>query len=136
MSINPRAFRESETWKMAMDLAELVYREADKLPENEQLGFIVQMRQSAVRIPSAIAEGHGRGTDEDHHRFCEIGLGALARLESEILLQERVYNAMNVGDIHHLIDQLRVALLCALDLYDVGDPFEFDSDDDFGFEQN
>lgn len=136
MSIDPRAFRECETWKLAMELAELVYREAAKLPEHEQLGFILQMRQSATRVPSAIAEGYGHGTLEDRHSYCEVALGALARLESEILLQERIYNYMNVGDIFHYVDKLRIALLRDLDLYDLRDPFEFDNDDDFGLDQN
>ncbi len=119
-----------------MDLAERVYREAEALPEHEQLGLIMEMRQSAIRIPSAIAEGHGRGTEDDRHRFCEVGLGALARLESEVLLQERIYDAMQVGDIHFMIDQLRIALLRELDAYESDDTSEFDIDDDFGFEQN
>jgi four helix bundle protein len=134
--MDPRAFRESETWKLGMDLAEKVYREADRLSEHEQLGLIMEMRQSAIRIPSAIAEGHGRGTEDDRHRFCEVALGALARLESETLLQERIYDSMHVGDIHLMIDNLRILLLRELDSYELDDPSEFDIDDDFGFEQN
>ncbi|MCW5947695.1 MAG: four helix bundle protein [Fimbriimonadales bacterium] len=134
--MDPRAFRESETWKLGMDLAEKVYREADRLPEHEQLGLIMEMRQSAIRIPSAIAEGHGRGTEDDRHRFCQVALGALARLESEVLLQERIYDSMHVGDIHFMIDNLRILLLRELDSYELDDASEFDIDDDFGFEQN
>lgn len=134
--MDPRAFRESETWKLGMDLAEKVYREADRLPEHEQLGLIMEMRQSSIRIPSAIAEGHGRGTEDDRHRFCQVALGALARLESEVLLQERIYDSMHVGDIHFMIDNLRILLLRELDAYELDDASEFDIDDDFGFEQN
>ena len=134
--MDPRAFRESETWKLGMDLAEKVYREADRLPEHEQLGLIMEMRQSAIRIPSAIAEGHGRGTEDDRHRFCQVALGALARLESEVLLQERIYDSMHVGDIHFMIDNLRILLLRELDSYELDDASELDVYDDFWFEQN
>jgi len=55
-------------------------------PSDERFGLILQMRRSAVSIPSNIAEGAGRGTDKEFGRFLDIALGSSYELETQLLL--------------------------------------------------
>ena len=63
-----------------------VYRDTKAFPDDERYGLTSQLRRAAVSIPSNIAEGHGRDSAGDLIRFCNIALGSLAELETQLLL--------------------------------------------------
>ena len=73
-----------------MNLAETVYVLSKSFPDNEKFGLVAQMRRAAVSIPSNIAEGHGRNSDKELVRFCNIAVGSLHELETQLELSVRV----------------------------------------------
>lgn len=86
-----RNFREFKIWQLGMEIVKDVYRLAEKIPEKERFGLISQMTRSAVSIPSNIAEGSGRGTNNDTKRFFEIALGSAFELETQLLIVQDIY---------------------------------------------
>ena len=53
-----------------------------------QYGITSQMRRTAVSIPTNIAEGCGRGSDNDFARFLEIAFASASELEYLLLLSK------------------------------------------------
>ena len=85
-----RYYRELTVWQKSMDLAEMIYSIAKKLPREELYGLSDQMRRSVVSIPSNIAEGQQRNSTKDYIRFLFISKGSLAELETQLLLCSRM----------------------------------------------
>lgn len=69
-----------------MVLAAEVYRVTEKLPAAERFALAVQLRRAAVSVPSNIAEGSGRRSDNELRRFVDIANGSLMELETQLLL--------------------------------------------------
>ena len=84
-----RNYRDLLVWQKAMDLAETIYRATARFPKEETYGLRAQLRDSAVSIPSNIAEGYGRGSDRELRRFLFIARGSLGEAETQVLLAER-----------------------------------------------
>lgn len=63
-----------------------VYRVTSGFPAEERYGLTSQLRRASVSIPSNIAEGHCRDAPGDLVRFCNIALGSLGEVETQLLL--------------------------------------------------
>ncbi len=85
-----RSYRDLIAWQKAMDLVVYLYRETAKLPDDERFGLRGQMRRSAVRIPSTIAEGWGRRSTGDYVRFLKIAQGSVYELLTQAELARRL----------------------------------------------
>ena len=72
-----------ETWKIAMELVEEVYRVTAVFPAHEQYGLVSQMRRAAVSIPSNVAEGAGQEGSREFARFLSIARGSLSELDTQ-----------------------------------------------------
>lgn len=79
-------FRELKVWEKAHQLTLAVYQATAPFPQEELYGLTSQMRRAAVSIPTNIAEGCGRGSDDDFRRFLQIAMGSASELEYHILL--------------------------------------------------
>jgi four helix bundle protein len=77
-------------WQKGMELAELIYNATKKFPKDETYGIVSQMRRAAVSIPSNIAEGSRRGTENYFKQFLQIAFGSAAELETQIKLSKRL----------------------------------------------
>jgi len=99
-------YKELNAWKKAMDISVKIYSLTSNFPNNEQFGIISQMRRCSVSVASNIAEGAGRGTNNDFKRFLSIALGSLFELETQILLSIRLNYMSNdeilLSEINHL----------------------------------
>ena len=69
-----------------MQLARDVYRVTETFPKTEMFGLVAQMRRAAVSVPSNIAEGHGRLSDNSFRIFLAQARGSLFEIETQIQL--------------------------------------------------
>jgi len=83
-------YRELAVWQRAMDLTLEVYAVTNRYPQAERFALVSQTQRSAVSVAANIAEGRGRGTTREFHRFVGIALGSLAELETHLLIATRL----------------------------------------------
>lgn len=81
-------FRELKVWEKAHLVVLNVYRITKDFPSNELYGLISQIRRSAVSCATNIAEGAGRGTDQDFKRFLDIAFASANELDYLLLLSK------------------------------------------------
>jgi len=79
-----KTFRDLLIWQKAMALVGISYTSTRSFPNDEQFGLTSQLRRCAISIPSNIAEGFGRRSDKDYHRFLKISLGSLFEFQTQI----------------------------------------------------
>lgn len=79
-----------EVWQCSMDLAADIYAITTRFPREEAYGISMQMRRSAVSIPSNIAEGAARRSRKEFVQFLHVALGSTAELETQVLLTRRL----------------------------------------------
>ncbi len=83
-------YRELKVWRLAMELAEDVYKLCAKFPKHEIYGLTSQLQRAVVSIPSNIAEGQARSSSKEFCHFLGIARGSLAELETQIMLAQRL----------------------------------------------
>ena len=98
-----RNYRDLVAWQRAMDLVEVVYRLARRLPSDELYGLISQVRRAAASVPSNIAEGEGRNSPNDFARFLGYANGSLREVETQLFIAVRV-NYLTTEDISAAIN--------------------------------
>lgn len=99
-----RHYRDLIAWQKAMVLAKRVYVVTESFPSDERFGLTVQMRRSAVSVPSNIAEGHGRLSDRMLRNFLGNARGSLFELETQTMLASDL-GFMKQEDVDALIEQ-------------------------------
>ena len=82
-------YKELKVWQKAMDLVDAVYDLAETFPRSELYGLSDQIRRAVVSIPSNIAEGYKRGTDNELMHFLTIANGSCAEVETQIYIAIR-----------------------------------------------
>ena len=81
-----RDFKKLVIWKKGVTLSKEVYIISKKLPKEEKLGLISQMRRASISIPSNIAEGCSRNSELEYKRFLEIAIGSSFELETQLII--------------------------------------------------
>jgi four helix bundle protein len=79
-------YRELIAWKKGIAFVVAVYAATRSWPKDEQYGLTNQIRRAAVSVPSNIAEGQGRASDNDFHRFLGMALGSLCEVEKQLTI--------------------------------------------------
>lgn len=90
-------------WQKAMDFVVEVYGHSDQFPDREQNGLTSQLRRAVSSIPSNIAEGAGRQSNEDFKHFLAIAHGTLREVETQLLIAERL-GYLDQEDVQELLD--------------------------------
>ena len=95
-------------WQSAMKVAEKVFAATVKLPPKEDYGFTPQIRRSALRISSDIAEACGRNRALDKAQYHYIARGAVTETLNHLEYGRRVgyLDAETVGQISALLSSL------------------------------
>jgi S23 ribosomal protein. len=81
--------RDLIVWQKAMDLVDAVYDLTEQYPKQHLYGLSAHTQKTAVSIPSNIAEGRRRESDNDFRRFLKISYGSGAELETQIEIAQR-----------------------------------------------
>ena len=82
--MNKQTFRDLLVWQKGIVLVRSVYALTEFFPREEMYGLSSQMRRAAVSIPSNIAEGKMRGTDNEFRRFLLIAYGSSGELQTQL----------------------------------------------------
>ena len=81
-----KSFKTLQVWEKAHRLTLGVYSATKSFPKEELYGLTSQIRRASASIPANIAEGCGRGSDNELRRFMEISMGSASELEYHFLL--------------------------------------------------
>ena len=79
-------YKELRVWQKSMELVTELYRIIKLLPREETFALSDQMRRAAISIPSNIAEGYNRNSDQELLNFLYISRGSTAELETQIMI--------------------------------------------------
>jgi four helix bundle protein len=79
-------FTELKVWQRSHKLALEAYRVTATFPSAERFGLISQLRRAAASIPTNIAEGSKRESNQEYARFLNIAEGSLAETEYLLML--------------------------------------------------
>jgi four helix bundle protein len=78
------SFRDLIVWQQAMQLVEDVYALTRLFPRDERFGLSMQMRRTAISIPSNVAEGFRRWRQQAYSNHVSIALGSQGEMETQI----------------------------------------------------
>lgn len=79
-------FRKIRAWQANRELTVLIYRATAAFPREERFGLTAQIRSASVSIGANIAEGCGRGSRADTHRFFQMAFGSYLELVSLLIV--------------------------------------------------
>ena len=101
-----KTYRDLIVWQKAIQLVTEIYKISQNLPKEEQFGLNSQIRRAAVSIPSNIAEGYGRNSNQDFIRFLRQANGSLFELQTQLLICLNL-KFLEDEDYHNLEDHTR-----------------------------
>jgi len=81
-----RNFKQLKIWQKGIEIVKDIYMITKHFPKQEIYGLSIQMRRSAVSIPTNIAEGFKRYHSKEFHQFLHIALGSAAELETQLII--------------------------------------------------
>lgn len=73
-----------DVWVLAMELGRKTYALTATFPTAERFGLVSQMRRAAVSIPSNIAEGAARDSDNEFRHFLSMARRSLSELDTQL----------------------------------------------------
>ena len=79
-------FKQLRVWRKAFDLSVDLYRVTNVFPKEEMYGLKAQIRRSASSVAANIAEGCGRGSNNDFVRFLHMAQGSAFEVQHHLLL--------------------------------------------------
>ncbi len=79
-------FKELKVWQKGRMLVKEIYNVTNDFPKDEIFGLTSQIRRCTTSIPANIAEGCGRGTNNELNRFLDIANGSAFELETFLIL--------------------------------------------------
>jgi four helix bundle protein len=109
-------FTDLKVWQRSHQLTLEVYRLTAGFPAAERFGLVSQLRRAAASVPTNIAEGSKRQSNQEYSRFLNIAEGSLVETEYLLMLSRDLgYLARNscdvmlneVGEIARMLSGLR-----------------------------
>ena len=89
-----RSYKDLFAWQKSMSLVIAIYKATAGFPKDELFGLTSQLRRAAVSIPSNIAEGQGRLSENEFRHFLGQARGSLMEVETQLQIAE------NLGYLH------------------------------------
>lgn len=79
-----RDFRKYDVWNEGMNIVDSIYNATKLFPKNELYALVDQIQRAAVSIPSNIAEGSSRSSENEFAHFLEYSIGSCFEVETQI----------------------------------------------------
>lgn len=98
-------YTDLNVWLEAKNMVKIVYEYTAIYPPDEKQGLVHQMRETAINIPSKIAEGIGRTNKNDCLEILYNARGFLYQLETQIYVSEDL-NFISAESSQILLEQL------------------------------
>ena len=106
-----KSHKDLEVWRAAVRLAKETYQVTDTFPRAEQFGLVLQMRRSAVSIPSNIAEGAARQGKKELIHYLYIAAGSASELDTQVEIALLTQSGGEEGLLHLQREAERVAMM-------------------------
>lgn len=97
-----------------MNLVDEVYSLTKSFPREELFCLTLQIRRSAVPVPSNTAEGFDRKNTKEYVRFCYIALASLSELDTQIEIAYRQKYVTEIDKIQEKIIIIRKQLFALI----------------------
>ena len=88
--MNNYGFEKLIVWQKAKDFTKDIYLITKKFPKSEVYGLTSQMRRASVSICSNIAEGSGKYTAPEKHRFYNFSYCSLLEVINQMILSNEL----------------------------------------------
>lgn len=79
-------YKELKVWQRSLEIVASTYQLVRQLPREETYGLRSQMTRAAVSIPSNIAEGSSRSSENEYRHFLETALGSCFELDTQLIV--------------------------------------------------
>jgi four helix bundle protein len=79
-------FKNLLVWQKSHACTLLIYRLTKRFPDDERFGLTSQLRRGTASIAANLAQGCGRGSDQDFARFVQMAMGSAAEVEYHLIL--------------------------------------------------
>jgi S23 ribosomal protein. len=93
--LNERPHKKLLVWSKSIDFVTLMYEETKQFPRDEEYGLKSQLRRAAVSVPSNIAEGLTRKSQNDKLHFLNIAQASLSEIDTQIEISLRLNHIDN-----------------------------------------
>ena len=100
-------YKELIVWQKAMMLVDWVYEAMRAFPKNERFRLCDQLARAVVSIPSNIAEGCGRSSNQDFAHFLAIARGSLFETMTQLEIARRQGYLNDLSDAEDLSGEIR-----------------------------
>ncbi len=97
--------KELKIWSKAIDLTVEVYKATQNFPKEETYGLTSQIRRCSVSIPSNIAEGAGRNSNNEFSHFLGISNGSSYELQTQLIVSNKL-ELLTEERLNHLLQPL------------------------------
>jgi four helix bundle protein len=81
-----KGHRDLEAWQLGMRFVKAAYLATRTFPDEERYGLTSQLRRASVSVPSNLAEGYGRKSYRELHRFVGNSIGSVLEAETQVEL--------------------------------------------------
>jgi len=85
-----KSFKDLKIWQKGIEIVKDTYAMTEEFPRKEMYGLTMQMRRSAISVPSNIAEGFKRYHSKEYSQFLHVALGSAAELETQIIIAKEL----------------------------------------------
>lgn len=79
-----KTHKDLDVYNKSITLVTEIYKVTASFPKPEMYGLTAQIRRAAVSIPSNIAEGSARNSQNEFRQFLYIALSSSAELETQL----------------------------------------------------
>lgn len=106
-----QSYKQLIVWQKSIGLVKEIYSVAEKMPKSELYCLSLQMRRSAISIPSNIAEGYKRKNLGEYLQFLCIADASAAELETQIIIAKELYPKIDFSKAESLLNEVQKMLI-------------------------